>query len=67
MDHIIEVGGVDTVQKAVNAARQEASISLVGGVSGMAASYGTLPILFKTLNIRGILIGMLLFHLIMAG
>jgi NADPH:quinone reductase-like Zn-dependent oxidoreductase len=57
VDHVLEVGGQDTLQKAIQALAYDAHIGLIGGLSGFAASVpvGTLMQLGTTVS--GVYVG----------
>jgi len=57
VDHIVEVGGADTVPKAVVAVRTGGHIYPIGGVTGFDVGYNNLLIVIKALHIRGLFVG----------
>jgi NADPH:quinone reductase-like Zn-dependent oxidoreductase len=57
VDHIIEVGGIQTLPKSFKAARVGGTVSMIGILSGTENDVSLLPILMKTLLIRGIYVG----------
>ncbi len=57
VDHIIEVGGAQTLAKSFKAARFGGKIALIGVLSGVENNISLLPILMKSLLIQGIYVG----------
>jgi len=58
VDHIIEVGGSNTTAKSIKAITYNGCIGVIGGLSGFGGEgFQSGPILYKAVNIRGILIG----------
>ncbi|EAU89554.2 alcohol dehydrogenase [Coprinopsis cinerea okayama7 len=58
VDHILEVGGAETLRKSVNCIRMGGSLELVGALSGVQPPPELIPtIILKALQVRGILIG----------
>lgn len=64
VDHVIEVGGSETAQKALAASRVGGNIHTVGGVSGWDTGFPLRNVLWKAIHIRGILIGTFVLHVI---
>jgi NADPH:quinone reductase-like Zn-dependent oxidoreductase len=56
VDHVIEVGGTDTLNKSIRAVRMGGRIALIGNVSG-AADANLLPAFMKNATINGIFVG----------
>ena len=56
MDHIVEVGGAGTLENSFKAVRTGGHLALIGVLTG-TGSVNPLPILMKTLTIRGIYVG----------
>jgi NADPH:quinone reductase-like Zn-dependent oxidoreductase len=57
VDHIIEVGGANTLSKSFKAARTGGTISIIGILSGIEAGINLLPVLMKNLRLQGIFVG----------
>jgi NADPH:quinone reductase-like Zn-dependent oxidoreductase len=57
VDHIIEVGGAQTITKSFKALRFGGKIALIGILSGTEGSINLLPILMKSLLVQGIYVG----------
>jgi NADPH:quinone reductase-like Zn-dependent oxidoreductase len=56
-DHIIEVGGKDTLPRSLRALALGGTISVIGGVSGFTSEVPLMDILGKSALIRGIYVG----------
>jgi NADPH:quinone reductase-like Zn-dependent oxidoreductase len=56
-DHIIETGGARTLEQSIKSAAVGGKISLVGMLTGATGTFGTAPILRKTLCLQGIVLG----------
>ena len=57
VDHAVEVGGPDTLNKTLEAVRVGGSISLMGVLTGFAANISTVSILHKNIKIQGTYVG----------
>lgn len=57
VDHVVEVGGVGTLNRSLKAAKMGGRVSLIGVLTGGAAEVGIFPVLMKTLRIQGIYVG----------
>jgi|SRR5580700_8634514 NADPH:quinone reductase-like Zn-dependent oxidoreductase len=57
VDIVIEVGGKQTMPKAIEACRRGASICLIGILSGPSIELALVPILMQQLRILGIFVG----------
>ncbi len=57
VDHIIEVGGSQTLGKSFKAAKLNGRISVIGILSGTESGISLLPILMKNLSVQGIYVG----------
>jgi NADPH:quinone reductase-like Zn-dependent oxidoreductase len=57
VDHIIEVGGANTLQQSLKAIRTGGHISLIGVLSGVNSNINILPILMQQIRIQGVLVG----------
>lgn len=56
-DHVVEVGGHDTLPKSLRALAMNGTISVIGGVSGFTSNVQLRDILAKNALIRGIFVG----------
>ncbi len=57
VDHIIEVGGAQTLAKSFKAVRLGGKIAVIGILSGTESSISLLPILMKNILVQGIYVG----------
>lgn len=57
VDHVVEVGGADTLKKSFVAARSSGRISVIGVLSGLTTDISLGHILHKTLTVQGIYVG----------
>lgn len=57
VDHVVEVGGPDTLGRSLNAVRAGGNVALIGVLTGVAGNVPTLPILQKAINVRGVNVG----------
>jgi NADPH:quinone reductase-like Zn-dependent oxidoreductase len=57
VDHIVEVGGAETLPKSLQAVRIGGRISLIGVLTGTGSQIDPMPILFKSLTVQGIYVG----------
>ncbi|KAF8130167.1 hypothetical protein EV363DRAFT_1432092 [Boletus edulis] len=57
VDHIIEVGGIDTIQKSMKAVRYAGQVYIIGYVSGGDSGIPIRPAIHKAITFRAILIG----------
>jgi len=56
VDHVVEVGGAGTLERSIKAVRTGGHIALIGVLSGQGA-INPLPILMKSVCVRGIFVG----------
>lgn len=56
VDHVVEIGGADTLPKSVKAVRMGGVISLIGMVSG-AGDINFVPIFMRSIRLQGIFVG----------
>ncbi|MBI4850620.1 MAG: NAD(P)-dependent alcohol dehydrogenase [Acidobacteria bacterium] len=57
VDHVVEVGGTNTFDKALKSVRFAGQISVIGILSGPSAKLNLVPILMQNLRIQGIIVG----------
>lgn len=57
VDHVVEVGGADTLKKSLKAARSGGRVSIIGNLSGLTTDLNVAHILHKTLTVQGIYVG----------
>lgn len=59
LDHIIEVGGEETLAQSLEATRPGGTVSLIGVLSGgrASSSLSLLPILMRQLRVQGVIVG----------
>ena len=57
VDHVIEVGGAQTMTQSLKAVRPGGTISLIGILSGAAAPLNLLPILMRQIKVQGVIVG----------
>ena len=56
-DHIIELGGADTLPRSLKAIRMEAPISVIGALGGGDPNISPVPILMQSVRLQGIYVG----------
>lgn len=56
-DHIVELGGADTLARSVRAARVGGTISLIGVLSGADASFSLPLVVMRNLRLQGVTVG----------
>jgi len=56
-DHIVDVGGAETLARALQAIRPGGFITVIGLLSGMRGEINPLPILFRSAHVAGIRVG----------
>lgn len=57
VDHVVEVGGADTLPQSVRAVRPGGQISLVGNLTGGVLDFNIIPVFMRHLRIQGVLVG----------
>lgn len=57
VDHVVEVGGANTLSKSLKAVKIGGQISLIGILAGAQAEFNLLPALMKGVRIQGIFVG----------
>jgi NADPH:quinone reductase-like Zn-dependent oxidoreductase len=56
VDHVVEVGGAGTLERSCKAARTGGHIALIGVLAG-TGSVNPMPVLMRSLTVRGIFVG----------
>ncbi len=57
VDHVIEVGGTDTLPRSLRAVRMGGVVSVIGALSGAEPSVSPVPILMNSVRVQGIFVG----------
>ncbi|MCA9262138.1 MAG: zinc-binding dehydrogenase, partial [Planctomycetales bacterium] len=57
VDHVVEVGGPNTLEQSMLAARVGAHISVIGILTGVAGQLSIVSALIKQLRLQGVLVG----------
>lgn len=57
VEHVVEIGGIDTLPRSIVAVAQNGVITVVGGVSGFNGALPAAALIKKTPIVRGVLIG----------
>lgn len=57
VDHVIEVGGAETLPQSVRAVRPGGQISLVGNLTGGVLELDIVPVFMRHLRLQGVLVG----------
>ncbi len=57
VDHVVEVGGIGSLEQSIVAVRAGGHVSVIGVLTGVAGSINIAPILHKHLHIQGIYVG----------
>ncbi len=57
VDHIVEVGGAQTLAQSLRAIKMNGTVLVIGVLSGIESSLNLLPVLMKNLSIQGIYVG----------
>jgi NADPH:quinone reductase-like Zn-dependent oxidoreductase len=57
VDHVIEVGGSDTLPRSLKAIRTHGTISVIGVLGGAAAAVSPIPVLRNSVRVQGIYVG----------
>ena len=56
-DHVIEVGGVGTLEQSILSTRLFGQISLIGVLAGIQSEVNMTPVLMQNITVQGILVG----------
>ena len=56
-DHIVEVGGANTMKQSVRGVRVGGHISLIGVLSGHIDDFMVTPVLMQNIRIQGVIVG----------
>jgi NADPH:quinone reductase-like Zn-dependent oxidoreductase len=57
VDHVIEVGGSDTIANSLRAVRTQGTISVIGALSGREGGISPAPVLMNSIRMQGIYVG----------
>ncbi|GIX40345.1 MAG: NADPH:quinone oxidoreductase [Leptospiraceae bacterium] len=57
VDHIIEVGGVGTLEKSIKSVKPGGNIYLIGVLAGKQAPVDLTPVLMQNIKIQGVVVG----------
>ncbi|MBW7858909.1 MAG: NAD(P)-dependent alcohol dehydrogenase, partial [Leptonema sp. (in: Bacteria)] len=57
VDHVVEVGGMGTLERSVKSVRAGGSIYLIGVLSGKSAPVDLTPVLMQNIRIQGVVVG----------
>jgi len=57
VDHVVEVGGSETTDQSIKAARPGGTVSLIGVLTGLEGRVDPHPVSFKGLRVQGIVVG----------
>lgn len=57
VDHVIELGGAETLPRSLRAVRMNGVISLIGVLSGLEGEINPLHVLMKSIRLQGIFVG----------
>lgn len=57
VDHVIEVGGVGTLEQSLRATRVGGHVSLIGVLAGSSSALNLTPVLMQNIRIQGVLVG----------
>jgi NADPH:quinone reductase-like Zn-dependent oxidoreductase len=57
VDHIIEVGGVGTLERSIKSVKPGGSIYLIGVLAGKQAPLDLTPVLMQNIKIQGVVVG----------
>lgn len=57
VDHVVEVGGIGSLEQSITAVGAGGHISVIGVLTGVAGSINIAPILHKHLHVQGIYVG----------
>jgi NADPH:quinone reductase-like Zn-dependent oxidoreductase len=56
-DHIVEVGGAETLARSLKAIRMGGVISIIGQLSGNSTELNLIPILMQNIRLQGVMVG----------
>lgn len=57
VDHVVEVGGPDTLGRSLNAVRAGGNVAVIGVLTGVAGNVPTVSILQKAVRVQGVNVG----------
>ncbi len=57
VDHVIEVGGSDTLPRSLRAVRMSGAVTVIGALTGGDPTVSPVPILMNSIRVQGIFVG----------
>jgi len=57
VDHVVEVGGSETIAQSLRAVRMQGTISVIGALSGREGGISPAPVLMNSIRMQGIYVG----------
>jgi len=57
VDHVVEVGGSETITQSLRAVRMQGTISVIGALSGRDGGISPAPVLMNSIRMQGIYVG----------
>lgn len=57
VDHVVEVGGIGTLNQSLRAVRSNGTVSLIGVLAGNQADTSLLPVLMNNIRVQGVFVG----------
>lgn len=57
VDHVVEVGGADSVNQSITACRMGGHIAMIGVLTGMAGNISTVRIMANQIRLQGVTVG----------
>jgi NADPH:quinone reductase-like Zn-dependent oxidoreductase len=54
IDHVLDIGGADTINRSISAVRYEGVVSIIGLIGGLEATLDIAPIFLKNIRIDGV-------------
>lgn len=57
VDHVVEVGGVGTLEQSLKAVRSNGTVSLIGVLAGAARPVNLTPVLMNNIRVQGVFVG----------
>lgn len=57
VDHVVDVGGADTLNRSVRALRPGGTVSVIGVLGGTTLDFDPIPVLMQQLRLQGVIVG----------